>query len=174
MRGRNRIAAVAFLLLFCVADAPGADGLFRDFQGKPRALGEFTSKGQWTIVMIWAHDCHVCNQEAAAYVDFHRRHRERDATMLGISMDGPEQKASAEAFVRRHRIDFPNLIADPETLAAWFRDLTGAQLLGTPTFLVYDPQGRLLAQEAGAVPTQLIEEFMAEHAPAAASDSPAR
>ena len=35
--------------------------------------------------------------------------------------------------------------------------------IGTPSFLLFDPQGNLLAQQVGAVPPELIEEFIAKH-----------
>jgi hypothetical protein len=45
----------------------------------------------------------------------------------------------------------------------WYTSVTGRQWVGTPTFLVYDPEGTLRAQQAGAVPTELIEQFIASN-----------
>jgi len=35
--------------------------------------------------------------------------------------------------------------------------------VGTPTILVYNPKGELLAAQPGAVPTELIEEFIEQN-----------
>ena len=133
---------------------------FQDFKGKSQKIENYLGKGKWTIVMIWRSDCHVCNHEAHAYVDFHMIHSDTDATVLGISSDGENRKKEAEKFIAKHTVDFPNLIAEPETVASFYQEMTGQFFAGTPTFLIYSPTGELKAAEAGAVPTALIEDFM--------------
>jgi len=133
---------------------------FEDFNGKPQVLENYIGKGKWLIVMMWASDCHICNREAHQYVDFHLVHSDTDATVLGISLDGESQKKAAEKFIKKHSVDFPNLIAEPEYVSAFYQKLTGQIFAGTPTFLIYSPDGELKATQAGAVPTSLIEEFM--------------
>ncbi len=41
--------------------------------------------------------------------------------------------------------------------------LTGQQFRGTPGFLIYGPSGELRAQQIGAVPVNLIENFIANN-----------
>lgn len=136
---------------------------FQDFSGKTQILENYTAKGKWLVVMMWASDCYICNREAHEYVDFHMIHSDSDATVLGISLDGASRKKEAQKFIQKHSVDFPNLITEPGTVADFYRDLTGQSFRGTPTFLIYDPKGTLKASQAGAVPTQLIEDFMAEN-----------
>ena len=133
---------------------------FEDFNGKPQVLENYLGKGKWTIVMIWASDCHICNREAHEYVDFHLIHSDTDATVLGISLDGDSRKKAAEKFIKKHSVDFPNLIAEPEYVSVLYKDLTGQFFSGTPSFLIYSPEGELKAAQAGAVPTKLIEDFI--------------
>ena len=133
---------------------------FEDFNGKPQVLENYTGKGKWLVVMMWASDCHICNREAHEYVDFHLVHSDVDATVLGISLDGASRKKAAEKFIKKHSIDFPNIIAEPEYVSTLYRDLTGSFFAGTPTIMVYSPDGELKAATAGAVPTTLIEDFI--------------
>ena len=133
---------------------------FQDFDGNSQLLKNYTGKGKWLVVMIWASDCHICNKEAHEYVDFHLVHSDDDATVLGISSDGESKKKAAEKFLKKHSVDFPNLIAEPEYIDAMYRELTGQAFVGTPSFLVFAPDGELKAATAGAVPTTLIEDFM--------------
>jgi len=133
---------------------------FQDFEGKPQLLKNYTAKGKWLVVMIWASDCHICNKEAHQYVDFHLVHSDDDATVLGISIDGESRKSEAEKFITKHSVDFPNLIAEYEYVAAMYQELSGQAFAGTPSFLVFAPDGELKAATAGAVPTTLIEEFI--------------
>lgn len=151
------------LLLACLI--PGlavGETPLKDFEGEPRTIEEFTGEGKWTVVKIWASDCHVCNREAHNYVDFHFVHSDQDARMLGISIDGWAGKTDAEAFIQRHKINFPNLIGNADAVADWFVQQTGARWAGTPTFLIYGPEGELKAQQIGAVPVELIEDFISK------------
>lgn len=133
-----------------------------DFSDVPMTLDSMTGKGKWSIVMFWAYDCHVCNKEAHQYVDFHKKHKDIDAEVIGISLDGSKHKKDAEAFIARHKLNFHNMIGEPYDVAGIFEDLTGADWIGTPTFLIFNPKGELKAQQVGAVPTDLIEQFMAK------------
>ena len=136
---------------------------FQDFKGKAQTIENYTAKGKWLVVMMWASDCYICNREAHEYVDFHMLHSDTDASVLGISLDGAKRKKEAEKFIKKHSVDFPNLIAESGTVANFYRELTGQGFAGTPTFLIFDPNGTLKASQAGAVPTQLIEEFIAKN-----------
>ncbi|MEJ2509080.1 MAG: TlpA disulfide reductase family protein [Gammaproteobacteria bacterium] len=152
-------ALLAAALAAPVAAAPG----LRDLNGQPRTIADYTGHGKWLVVMIWASDCGVCNTEAHSYVDFYNTHRDQDASVLGISMDGWAGRADAEAFIRRHHVTFPNLIGEPEAVAELFGKLTGRPWFGTPTFLIYDPSGELRVQQVGAVPVKLIEQYIRSH-----------
>lgn len=134
-----------------------------DLEGKPRNFEDFTGDGKWTVVMIWASDCHVCNREAHQYVDFHTFHKDNDARVLGISLDGPSGVADAKQFVDRHSVNFPNLIGEPQTVARLYTQRTGQSLQGTPTFMVIDPSGKVRAADAGAIPAEVIGEFIASN-----------
>ncbi|NOR52051.1 MAG: redoxin domain-containing protein [Gammaproteobacteria bacterium] len=131
-----------------------------DMAGNSHTLDEYVGNDRWLVVMIWASDCHVCNQEAHGYALFHDKHKEKDASVLGISMDGADGKADAVAFIERHRVTFPNLIGGFEDIAEMFVELTGENWIGTPTFLFYNPAGELVAQQVGAVPVDMIENFI--------------
>ena len=144
--------------------------VLQDFEGRVRKLEDYTGKGKWLVVMIWASDCHVCNDEVGKYVNFHKVHKDKNATVLGISIDGSDRKAEAVDFIKRHSLNFPNLIGEPETVTELFAHLTGKYLLGTPAFLVFSPSGELRAQEIGAVPIELIEAFIEREG--AQADSP--
>ncbi len=74
-------------------------GILQNFTGKDRSLNDYTGKGKWLVVMIWASDCRVCNIEVGQYIKFHRSHRRHNATMLGISIDGAGNKKGALALL---------------------------------------------------------------------------
>ena len=135
-----------------------------DFSGKPSGIERYTGKGKWTVVMIWASDCLVCNKEASHYDQFYLKHKDRDADMLGISLDGQANKKAAEGFIKEHKLHFPNIIGEPQQVADLFYDATGENWVGTPTFLIYSPTGKLTVQQIGAVPVSMIEDFLQQQA----------
>ncbi len=151
------------LLLFSLSYANAADPL-TDFNGKSANISDYTGNGKWLVVMFWASDCHICNKEASQYVDLQKRNQnDGNIQMLGISVDGLANKAAAQAFIDEHKLNFPNLIGSLEDVAGMYYDLTGNQWIGTPTFFIYTPEGKLRIADAGAIPVKLIEEFIEEN-----------
>lgn len=133
---------------------------FDDFSGNAKSISDYAGKGKWLVVMLWASDCQVCNKEAFRYVDFHKLHKDKDAQILGISLDGDANKKDAQEFLKRHKINFPNLIGEPMAVASMYQERTGNTWIGTPSFMVFNPKGELLGAQAGAVPVSIIESFI--------------
>lgn len=154
---------LAGLLALLAVDVASATTL-RDLEGHAATIEQYAGKGRWLVVMIWASDCHVCNQEASHYGEFHQQHSDLDAHVIGLSMDGEKGLADARQFVKRHQLPFPNLIGEPLEVAVMFTRMTGVPWSGTPTFLIYNPEGQLEVQQAGAVPVNLIEDYIAQNA----------
>lgn len=140
------------------------DVLFQDFTGKSHKIEEYTGKGKWLIVMIWASNCHVCNIEVKNYMAFHEQYKDKNATVLGLSVDGWEHKDKALSFIEKHKVNFPNVLASPIVADHFYELETGKNLVGTPSFLIYGPSGELKAEQSGAVPVALIENFIKENA----------
>jgi peroxiredoxin len=167
MRQRNQFSIVVLLAMLVLSVMQSSAAaiefdaqLLKGFDGSIHSLAEYTGQGKWTVVMLWASDCGVCNAEAKQYVKFHEAHKDKDARMLGVSLDGQSKKSEASQFIKRHGVTFPNLIEEPEKVANLYSGLTGQPWIGTPTFLVYSPAGELLAAQVGAVSTDIIESFI--------------
>ncbi len=146
------------LLLWMSSGHTRVSESFTDFDGQPRAVSDYLSPEKWTIVMIWRHNCHVCNEEAAGYAFFHDGNER--AQVLGLSMDGQSDKDGAQAFIDNHDLSFTNLIGEPRAVASYFQGMTGQRFRGTPSFLVFAPGGRLMAAQVGAVPPDTIQAFI--------------
>ena len=154
-------ALLASLIAWMALAAQAADEItLTDFDGEPRTIESYAGDGRWLVVMVWAHNCHVCNQEAEAYAQFHEAHADSDAHVIGVSLDGAANRADAEAFIARHDLPFPNLIGEPEQVMLKYLILTQSQFRGTPSILLYGPDGTLRAAQAGAVPVTSIEAYI--------------
>ncbi len=158
---------ILLFLFFCLPLPAVVSAGLKDFQGQDRRIQDYLTGDKWLVVMIWESHCPICNREAYQYVDFHEFHKDTDATVLGISIDGAAKKADAEDFIKRHSVTFPNLLGEVMDVMTLYTDLTDEFFRGTPTILVFSPQGTLMARETGAVPTQVIEDFIKQNSPAA-------
>jgi peroxiredoxin len=153
---------VVVLALFPISgSSASADETLYDFASAPHVLKEHLGKGKWLIVTVWASDCAVCNQEIPEMVAFHNARRDIDATVLGISVDGPGGKQEALAFIERHQVSFPNLLDHGRAFKAIYLRATGRPWLGgTPMNLVYAPDGRLAARRIGPLAKAELEAFI--------------
>jgi peroxiredoxin len=157
----NKLNLLGFLLaLLFTSTLTNASEALNKFSGDETEIGQYAGKGKWLVVMIWASDCHVCNQEAHNYVEFHKQHKDKDALVLGLSMDGKEKSKDAQEFFNRHKLNFPNLIGEPMDVATMYQTRTGSNWVGTPSFMVFNPKGELIGAQAGAVPVSIIESFI--------------
>ncbi len=153
--------AVVFLLLTPPAAFAGSP-LFQNLKsGAFETIDNHNQPGKWLIVMIWAHDCQICEREVDDYQRFHREHADKNAMVLGVTLDGAERQQAAVDFVARHQLNFENLIAEPEVVAAYYQITTGSKWIGTPSFLIFGPDGELKAKQVGAVETEIVEAFIA-------------
>lgn len=149
---------MSLLWLPPMAGAAGVDFTLKDMQGRDRNVNEFIGQGKWTVVAVWESSCTICNQEIHQMSFFHDAHKNKDAIVLGVSIDGKAGKQQALGFIKDHGLDFTNLLAELPQV----QKFGGGPLMGTPTFYIYSPKGKLLAYQAGPVTQEQIERFMAK------------
>ena len=131
---------------------------FVDFSGNPRSVEEFFDAEKWTIVMVWRHDCHICNNEAESYAFLHDGNE--TIQVLGLSIDGQDHKKEAKNFIVSHGLPFENLLGELEVVGEYYQNLTGRRFIGTPTFLFFNPEGQLMANRVGAVRPEVFRNFI--------------
>lgn len=160
---------LAAFMLPALALAQSPSIVMKDLAGRKHNVNEYIGHGKWTVVMVWAHDCSVCNADVDQMTFFHDAHHKKDATVLGISIDGYHNRRLAQNFIDDHQVDFPNLItvADPRIFAKF----GGGPFVGTPTFYIYAPDGTLAAAQVGPVTEEEVEDFMRSHPELAARKS---
>jgi peroxiredoxin len=149
---------ILLLLWLPLATFAAPDLVLKTVDGEQRNVSEYIGKGKWTVVAIWAHNCHICNEEMPAMTFFHDAHKDKDAIVLGVSIDGWDKRRKAKRFIDTHALNFPNLIAEPRQDV--IGKFGGGEFYGTPTFYVYSPEGELLARQIGPISAEDIEKFM--------------
>ncbi len=162
MFNKIKLVEIIFLSLFTtMVFAAAPDINVRDVDGKYHNVNQHIGKGKWTVVVFWAHNCHICNQEIHEMIDFHDDHESKDATVLGISMDGFKQVEKSRGFIDLHELNFPNFLIKLER--AEFKKFGGGRFVGTPTFYLYNPAGELLAKNIGPISAEEIEQFIKDN-----------
>lgn len=131
-----------------------------DFDGNNKSLDDYTGNNKWTVVVLWASWCKISNKVIHEYVDFDTVSNDYNTAIMGISMDGIDKKAEALSFIKKHDIEFTNLIGEYDDVADMFSRLTGSKWEGTPAFLVFSPTGELAVADQGGVPAKAIMEFI--------------
>ena len=161
----GRLAVLIGGLLAVAVAAASPDVTLKDLNGRERNVNEFIGRGKGVALTVWAHDCHVCAAEMHEMVDFHRAHKDNDAVVLGVSIDGYANRKQAQAFVAQHKLPFTNLIAEPsQDVIVKFG---AGELVGTPTTYLYDPRGRLAAMTVGPVGRKDLESYIERNPPSA-------
>ena len=155
------VAQAAVLALFSFQASADAGQAFKSVDnGVYSSIKEHMDPDKWTVVMIWSTSCHVCNDEAPKYSAFHSKHAGKDAKIIGLSLDGTPD--DAQGFVKRHGLNYPNLVGNVRDVAMMYQSESGESFRATPTFMVFSPNGELKAAQAGGVPPEVIEEFISQ------------
>lgn len=133
------------LLLLLPLSAFAASGIvLKGLDGKDRNLNDYIGKGKWTVVAVWSADCPICRREIYHMTFFHEEHKNKDAQVLGISVDNNRKKA--QGFVDDQGLNFPNLVGGPDDAVR-----IGGRFVGTPTYFFFSPDGRLMSERVGTV-----------------------
>lgn len=151
-------------MVLCVVLAGGgsapAHANFMTLDGEVAALSEHRGQGYWLVVMLWSHDCPVCQREVGEFQALHARGQKNNLRVLGLSLDGQAGAMMAWAFVAEYNLDFINLVGEPGEVADFYVRESGQPFRGTPSLLVFSPTGVLEAAVAGAVDPRQIEAFI--------------
>ena len=142
-----RVSKWLYLLLCLLplsAAVAATDIVLKDLSGKDHNLKEYIGKGKWTVVSVWSADCPICKREIYHMTFFHEEHKNKDAQVLGISIDNNRKKA--QGFVDDQGLNFPNLVGSPDDAVR-----LGGRFVGTPTYFFFSPDGRLMSERVGPV-----------------------
>jgi len=131
---------------------------FTDLDGKKTTIEDQIGKGKWSVVEIWASNCHACRDHMPEMVKFDGKMD--NVRIVGISLDGQAGKAAAKSMIKEYKMPFKNILSNPIEINAWMELKAQEGLIGTPTFMIFDPKGKLVALQPGQLPVTSIEKFI--------------
>ncbi len=150
-----------FLLLLTSSFSSATDWTeVRTLEGKFTTLSQHFEKDKWTLVMLWTTDCGICQREYPIMSAFHDKHKDTNAKVIGVSLDGYSNLETITEHINEMPMTFDNLIGEIAVVAFNYQSATEESLRGTPTFLMFNPEGQLVGHNPGPVKPEALEEFI--------------
>jgi thiol-disulfide isomerase/thioredoxin len=139
---------IAVLILAAVSSGAFAFTV-TDTKGKTHRLADY--KGKWVLVNFWATWCPPCLEEMP---DLQKLHETRkDLAVIGIAMEYRDPDY-VKQFADDLLVSFPIVLGDNKIAAQIGR------VPGLPTTYLYDPTGKLVAQNVGALTREAVERYI--------------
>lgn len=159
---RSARAACAALLMLAMMSASAAGVRLRQLDGSDTTLADQIMSDRWTLVMMWTTYCGVCKRQYPVISAFHDAHKNGDAGVVGIALDGYDEIDAVRAYVARKPFSFPSVVGEVEIVSGAFEAATGEDFTGTPTYLLFNPERQLVAAKSGELTREALERFMAK------------
>ena len=140
------------------------DFSLKDMDGKLHTLSDY--RGKWVVINFWATTCPPCVKEMPELSDFHDRHKDRDAVVLGVNFE--DIKPSwMRRFVESVHVTYPILPWGTSPATPF------GLVVALPTTFIVAPDGRLVAQQVGPMTAADIEAYIERKTSAMQAEKPA-
>ncbi len=147
---------LAGLLLACMVSwAQAADFKVTDTDGKTHTLSGY--KGKWVLVNYWATWCPPCLEEIPDLIAMHGN-KKNSIVVIGIALDYRTAKQVTD-FAEGLLVNYPIVLGNPQVV----NQIGPVQ--GLPTTYLFNPDGKMVAQQVGAITREAVESYIASKTP---------
>jgi len=151
----NFFTRILLLLGFAAMPAQAVDIV--STEGDSEMLKSVVNDGKWSLVMLWAHDCVPCEHQKPMIERFHRRTNKRGVSVLGLSTDAKSLRSKAKETYQSTQTTFPNFFYEGNDFEQSFQKHLGQNFLGTPTYVVFSPDGQLTGVHTGTITREMLD-----------------
>lgn len=141
----------ALLLALAAGWAQAADFRVTDTTGKSHTLSGY--KGKWVLVNYWATWCPPCLEEIPDLIALHGNEK-NNLVVIGVAMDYRNARQVTD-FAEGMLVDYPIVLGNEQVV----RQIGPVQ--GLPTTYLFDPDGKMVAQQVGAITREMVERYIA-------------
>ncbi len=138
------------ILLFALSASPALAFTLTDSKGKVHRLADY--KGKWVLVNFWATWCPPCLEEIPDLVAMHED-RKNNLVVIGVAMDYRDPKQVLQ-FAETLMVSYPLVLGDYKMAAQI------GEVRGLPTTYLYNPAGKRVAHNVGAITRQAVEDYI--------------
>ncbi len=149
---------VTLFIIFSIFSLSNIAMAFTDTDGKITTVNDYLGKGKFTIVEVWSTNCPACRKHMPSMVEFDGKLK--NTQILGISLDTQAEADAVDDFIMEYNIEFPILISNAIEMNIWMQQNSPEGLIGTPTFMIFNPKGELFAMQAGPVGIDQMEKLI--------------
>ncbi len=151
-KGRFYPMWLAGLLLALTAAWAHADGFqVTDTTGKTHSLAGY--KGKWVLVNYWATWCPPCLEEIPDLIALHDS-KKNNLVVIGVAIDFRNAKQVTD-FADGLMMTYPIVLGTPKVVSQI------GPVQGLPTSYLYNPEGKMVAQQVGALTREAVEKYIA-------------
>ena len=113
-----------------------------DVNGVPVTLSSF--RGKYVLIDFWASWCGPCRQENPNVVKAYNKYKDKNFTILGVSLDKPEGKSSWLAAIKTDGITWTQV----SDLKFWNNEVAALyNIKSIPANFLLDPNGKIIARD---------------------------
>jgi thiol-disulfide isomerase/thioredoxin len=139
-----------FFLALMALGAQAADFKVTDTQGKTHTLSGY--KGKWVLVNYWATWCPPCQEEIPDLIALYEN-KKNNLVVIGIAMDYNDPK-QVTAFADSMLMSYPIVLGNAKVAGQI------GPVQGLPTTYLFNPEGKMVAQQVGAITQAVVESFI--------------
>lgn len=143
------------LLALAASWTQAADFKVVDTTGKTHTLSGY--KGKWVLVNYWATWCPPCLEEIPDLIAMHES-KKNNIVVIGVAQDYGSAKQVTE-FADGLFVNYPIVLGTPQVV----NQIGPVQ--GLPTTYLFNPEGKMVAQQVGAITREAVESYIASKTP---------
>jgi len=138
------------VLAFTASWVQAADFKLTDTSGKIHTLSGY--KGKWVLVNYWATWCPPCLEEIPDLIALHEN-KKNNLVVIGVATDYRSAKQVTD-FAEGLLVSYPIVLGTPQVI----NQIGPVQ--GLPTTYLYNPEGKMVAQQVGAITRAAVESYI--------------
>ena len=143
---------VAGLMLSLAVTGAQATGFsVTDTDGKTHSLAGY--KGKWVLVNYWATWCPPCLAEIPDLIELHEN-KKNNLVVIGVAVDFRGAKQVTD-FAESMMVNYPIVLGTRDVINQI------APVQGLPTTYLFNPEGKMVAQQVGPVTRESVESYIA-------------